>query len=328
MGSRLRLSVAIGDYFHIRHFVDGRISVAGLDPIWLQLQNEEILQRAFKHREFDVSEFSLAQYVALRAAGHDSLIAIPVFPSRVFRHGSIFVRRGEITEPSQLVGRRVGIPEWVQTAGVWTRGILAEDFGLDLKQVEWVQGGVLVPGREEHISVALPEGIHVRAEREVALTDLLLAGQIDAIVSARAPGQSGAAGPIGRMFEDSRRRELEWGLRTQIVPIMHVIVLRRDTYEQAPWIARGLLDGFERAKRAALDTLTDLTVSAVPVPWVGEQLHDLAGLFGHDWWAYGVEPNRPTLEAFLRYCRTQGIGDETMQVDDLFAPETLGEVRI
>ncbi len=326
--SRRSLSIAVGDYFHVRHLVDGRVDVPGLDLVWVQLQNEQILQRAFQHREWDASEFSLAQYVALRSQGDDSLIALPVFPSRVFRHSSIFVRRGGIERPEQLHGARIGVPEWVQTAGVWARGILVDDFGLDLTSVDWVQGGVFTPGRKEHVTVTLPDGIHVRAEADRSLSDLLSDGQLDAIISARAPAGFSPTGPIGPLFRNARERELEWGLRNRTVPIMHVVVLRRDVYEQAPWSARGLYDGFAAAKKAALAALSDLTVSVVPVPWVGEEPDRLSELFDGEWWPYGVEPNRASLSTFVRHARDQGVAVRDLEIESLFAPETLGEVRI
>lgn len=327
--SRRPLSIAVGDYFHVRHLVDGRVDVPGLDLTWVQLQNEQILQRAFQFREWDVSEFSLAQYTALRSRGDHSLIALPVFPSRVFRHGSIFVHRGGIDRPSQLNGARIGVPEWVQTAGVWARGLLVDDFGINLSSVDWVQGGLINPGRKEHIKAHLPDGIHVRAVTDRSLSDLLREGELDAVISARAPAGFSSDGPVGLLFENARELELEWGLRHQTVPIMHVIVARTDVYEQARWIACGLYEGFSAAKDAAVAALGDLTVSSVPVPWVGEELGHLSGLFQEgEWWPYGLEPNRAALTTFLRYARDQGIAAGDLELESLFAPETLGEVRI
>lgn len=320
--------MALGDYFHVRHLVDGRVDVPGVDLVWVQLQIEHILQRAFRYREWDVSEFSLAQYLALRSSGDDSLMAIPVFPSRVFRHGSIFVRPGELSGPEALAGRQIGVPEWVQTAGVWTRGLLADEFGVDLRSVRWVQGGLLTPGREEHVSVSMPDGVQIRAERGASLQDLLIGGEIDAIISARPPTALGVDGSITRLFADYRDRELEWGLRTRIVPIMHIVVIRREVYDQSRWIARALLDAFTEAKRAAMTLLTDLTASAVPVPWVGEEPLRYAGLFDGEWWPYGVTANRTNLEAFLRHAQAQGIAAAHLTVDELFAPETLSDVKV
>lgn len=326
--SDLRLSVALGDYYHVRHLVDGRVRTPGLDLVWVQIQNEEILQRSFRHREWDVSEFSLAQYVALRSRGSTELIAIPVFPSRVFRHGSIFVRQGGISAPEQLAGARIGVPEWVQTAGVWTRGLLADEYDLDLASVRWVQGGLHTPGREEHIVVALPAGIEVQAERRSALQDLLVAGEIDAIISARPPDQAKPGGPIVPLFDNHRELELDWGRRTKIVPIMHIVVVRSELYARSPWLVRGLLDAFSEAKQLAVSALADLTTSQVPVPWVGEEFERLRDLFDGEWWPYGVEANRHQLETFLRYARSQGIASPELSVNELFPPETMSEVRV
>jgi 4,5-dihydroxyphthalate decarboxylase len=327
--SDLRLSIAVGDYLHVRHLVDGRVHVPGLELTWVQLPIEQILQRAFLHGEWDVSEFSLAQYVALRSEGRDHLVAIPVFPSRVFRHGSIYVRRGEVDTPEGLRGARIGVPEWVQTAGVWTRGMLADDYGLRPADVEWVQGGLHSPGRAEHMRITLPHGVRIRAERERTLQDLLLAGDIDAVITARPPSQATPKGPIVPLFRNHRALELSWGRRVRFVPIMHLLVMRRDVYDRARWAAAGLLDAFEEAKSRALAALADLTVSQVPVPWVGEEFRRLADLFPSDeWWPYNVPANRNALETFLRYAAEQGVAAPGLQVDDLFAPETLTQVQV
>lgn len=322
-GGRLPLSIAIGDYVHVRPLIDGRVRTAGMDIAWVQIQNEQILQRAFRHREWDAFEFSLAQYVALRSSGHNDLVAIPVFPSRVFRHGSVFVRPGRTLEPRDLVGGRIGVPEWVQTAGVWARGILADEFGVHANNVEWVQGGLLQAGREEHVEVGLPDGVVVRRERQRSLTELLDAGELDAVMSARAPGRlDGDVEPV-RLLPDYRARELEWGIRNHVIPIMHVLVIRRDVYDRDRWIARGLLDAFDEARRVSVEALADLTTSIVPMPWVGDDIQALSELFPGEWWAYGVEANRHPLEMFLRYAATQGIARPALSIEDLFPVETL-----
>ena len=322
-------SLAVGDYAHVQALFDGRVRVEGLDLRFLRLSAEQVIQRMMEHREFEIAEFSFAQYVALRASGDTSLIAIPVFPSRVFRHGSIFVRAdGPRDDPGALNGGRIGVPEWVQTAGIWTRGILGEYLGVDVRSIEWIQAGVNQPGRRESAPLVLPEGIRYRAVADSTLTDMLDLGEIDAIVTARPPASfTDGSDRAVRLFSDVPAVEREWWARTGIFPIMHVVVLRRDAYEEARWIATGLVEAFTEAKRRSIAALTDNTYSHVPLPWVPDQLVEL-NPGGGEWWPYGVEPNRLTLDAFLRYCREQGLAPADLQVDDLFAPETLTAVRV
>jgi 4,5-dihydroxyphthalate decarboxylase len=321
-------ALAIGDYAHVQALADGRVRVQGLDLRIQRLSAEQVIQRTMEHQEWEIAEFSLAQYVALCSRGDQSLIAIPVFPSRVFRHGSIFVRADGPHDPSALGGGRVGVPEWVQTAGIWTRGILSEQYGLDLRSIEWVQAGVNQAGRRESVPVTLPPGVSCRSADGETLTDLLEAGSIDAIITARPPSSfTDGSGRTTRLISDFQAAERAWFNDTGIFPVMHVIVIRRDAYEQARWIAQNLVEAFTEAKRIELASLADITISHVPLPWIPDQLAELsAGV--DEWWPYGVEPNRPTLSAFLRYCSQQGVAPPSLKLEDLFAPETLTAVHI
>ena len=321
-------ALAIGDYAHVQALADGRVRVEGLDLRVLRLGAEQVIQRTMEHQEWEIAEFSLAQYVALRASGDRSLIAIPVFPSRMFRHGSIFVRADGPRDPSALADGRIGVPEWVQTAGIWTRGILNEQYGVNLRSIEWVQAGVNQAGRRESAPLVLPAGLSCLTMQDTTLTDLLDAGEIDAVITARPPESfTDGSGRAIRLIANFPEVERTWWEQTSIFPIMHVVVIRRDAYEEARWVAQGLVDAFTEAKRKSLASLSDSTYSHVPLPWVPYQLSMLAAGV-EEWWPYGVQPNRPTLDAFLRYCRDQGVAPESLQIEDLFAPETLTSVRV
>jgi 4,5-dihydroxyphthalate decarboxylase len=321
-------ALAIGDYAHVAALADGRVRVEGMELRVLRLSAEQVIQRTMEHQEWEIAEFSFAQYVALRASGDRSLIAIPVFPSRVFRHGSIFVRADGPHEPGALAGGRIGVPEWVQTAGVWTRGILHEQYRLDLRSITWIQAGLNQPGRKEAAPIALPPGISCHAMPAATLTGMLDEGEIDAIITARPPASfADGSGRVRRLISDFPAVELAWWRATGIFPIMHVVVLRRDAYEEARWIAQGLVSAFTEAKRRSLTLLADSTFSHVPLPWIPDRLAELTDE-ETEWWPYGIEPNRPTLTTFLRYCRDQGVAPPGLEIEDLFAPETLTEVRV
>ena len=324
------LAIAVGDYDHVRDLTSGNIAVPGVRLTPIHLAVEQIFQRFNVHRDWEVSEFSFAKYASMVAAGDASLVAVPVFPSRAFRHSSIYVRAdGDVNEPADLIGGRIGIPEWAQTAAVYTRGLLEEDYGVEIPGVRWVQAGVNRPGRQDHAHVSLPDGVEVLAAPDQSLNQMLVAGELDALLSARAPIDfTNGSGRLQRLFDDHAAVEREYYKRTGIFPIMHVLVIRGDVDARHPWIARNLLDAFEAAKRASLARLGDVTVSSLPLPWVAARVDEAIDMFGEDPWPYGIEPNRPTLEAFLRMCHEQGVCARSLQPEDLFSESALASVVV
>jgi 4,5-dihydroxyphthalate decarboxylase len=328
--SGVELTLAINDYDHVRDLVTGRVPVEGVSLTALTLSVEEIFFRFTQYREWDVSELSLGKYSSLVASGDDSLVAIPVFPSRVFRHSGIYVRGdGSVAEPAQLAGRRVGVPEWVVTAGIYTRGILVHEYGVALDSVEWFQGGVNEPGREELVTPALPDGVSLTPVADRSLEDMLLAGDLDAIVAPRAP--TGLADPdrdVVRLIADHRTVEAEYFRRTGVFPIMHVVAIKADVHERHPWVGANLMRAFEEAKRRSLERFDDVSASRFPLPWTWDQLPRARELLGDDPWPYGLEPNRPTLDTFLGYAHEQGANARRLKPEELFPKSVLSDFRI
>ena len=327
---RERLTLAISDYDHTADVVTGRVPVGGVDLTALVLPVEEIFFRMLTYREFDVSELSFAKYVSLRSQGDDSLVAIPVFPSRIHRHSSIYVRRdGPVQAPGDLAGRRVGLPEWAQTAAVYSRGMLAHQYGLDLASVEWVQAGVDQPGRREKVALRLSPGVRVTPAPEDSLSDMLVSGAVDAVLSAHPPGCFEHRHPnIRRLFEDYPAVEAAYYHETGIFPIMHVVVIRGDRLQGARWMAGELFKAFEAAKARSIARMLDVTAPRVPIPWCYARAAEAQAMFGEDYWPYGVEANRRTLEAFLQYAHEQGVCHRLLAPEELFAPETVRFVRV
>ncbi|MGH9058175.1 MAG: 4,5-dihydroxyphthalate decarboxylase, partial [Acidimicrobiales bacterium] len=265
----LPLTMAMSGYDHVRDLDSGAVRVEGVDLTSLTLPVEEIFFRFLKYREWHVSELSLAKYVALRAAGDTSLSAIPVFPSRVCRHSSIFVRRGGPTDPKELAGGRIGVPEWAQTASVYSRALLQHEWGIALSDVSWYQAGVNTPGRQEKVAVHLPDGVSLTRVPDRSLDDMLRAGDLDAVLSAHPPESfERGDGDLVRLFPDYQPVEREHVARTGIFPIMHITAIRADVLETAPWVAVNLLTAFEEAKRRSLARLAEITASRIPLPWI------------------------------------------------------------
>jgi 4,5-dihydroxyphthalate decarboxylase len=326
----VHLALAIGEYDHVRDLVEGQVRPAGIDLTWLNLPVEEIFFRFPLFREWDVSEMSLGKYAALRSRGDEGMIALPVFPSRVFRLSAIYVRADAGIETlGDLAGKRVGIPEWAQTATIYVRGYLAHEAGVPLQAVQWHQAGVNQAGRAEKVELRLPEGVRCTAVRDRSLSEMLLGGDLDAVISARPPRPFAEGHPgVRRLLPDFRRMEEEYWRKTGVFPIMHVVALRREILDAHPWVAMNLFEAFEEAKRRSLARLLDVTASRVPIPWTFDRAAEWQAAVGEDFWPYGVEPNRATLEAFLLYAHEQGVCARHLSPEELFAPQVLRRYRV
>jgi 4,5-dihydroxyphthalate decarboxylase len=326
----VHLTLALNEYDHVRDLLDGTIRAEGIDLTVLRLPVEEIFYRFTIHREWDVSEMSFAKFISLASQGDDSLVGIPVFVSRAFRHSSLYVRSdSDIARPEQLAGKRVGLPEWAQTAAIYSRGMLAHDYGIDLTSIHWHQAGVNDPGRVEKVKLNLPKGLRYTPVPEKSLTEMLLAGDVDALLTARPPAPYTVGdGRIRRVYENYREIELDYFKRTGIFPIMHLVAIRRDVYERHRWVAMNLLKAFEEAKDRSLARVRDITASFVPLPWMPDNAGVAQALFGEDFWPYGIEANRTTLEAFAQYAFEQGVCPKKVAVEDLFAPEVRSKFKV
>jgi 4,5-dihydroxyphthalate decarboxylase len=326
----LNLTLAIGEYDHVRDVLDGTIRVAGIDLTVMRLPIEEMFYRATFFREFDVCEMSFAKVIGLHAAGDRGLVPLPVFPSRVFRHSSVYVRSdSKLTQLEELAGKRVGVPEWAQTASVYSRGMLAHDCGVDLRSIRWFQAGVNQAGRKEKLKLALPDGLALSVVADRSLSQMLLDGELDAVLSARAPQPFvDGDGSMRRLLANPREVELDYARRTGIFPIMHVVAMRRDKYEAHPWIAMNLYSAFNEAKQRSVARASDITASFFPIPWTPELMADSKQWLGADPWPYGVDANRVTLEAFASYAFEQGVCSRKVELDELFPREVLSSFKV
>jgi 4,5-dihydroxyphthalate decarboxylase len=308
----LPLTLALGPYDHTRDVTDGTVRVEGVQLRTLNLPIEEIFYRFTLYREWDISEMSMGKYAALRSQDDRSVMALPVFISRAFRHSMFYVREGgAIKRAEDLKAKRIGVPEWAQTAGIYGRGYLSDYVGLQLADIQWIQAGVNEAGRKEKVQLKLPPGIQCRNVPDRTLNEMLLKGEIDAIMSARPPAALGQG--IVRLMPDARAAEEQYFKDTSIFPIMHALVLKSSVLEAHPWVGMNLYKAFCEAKQSSLERMSDVTASHAPMAWLTDYSERLRSIFGEDYFPYGIgterggQINRATLKAFLKFGFEQGV---------------------
>jgi len=319
------------NYDRVRALADGRVRPEGIDLNFLDLPVEETFFRMLRNREFDAAELSLSSYTVSLARDPKPFVAIPVFPSRSFRHSGIFISTASgIREPKDLAGKRIASPEYQLTAPVWSRGILQDEYGVRIESCEYFTGGQEQPGREEKQKLELPPQIRLKpipADR--TLSRMLAAGEIDALHSPRMPSTlHSAPDKVKRLFEDYVEVERAYYRKTKIFPIMHVIALRREVYEANRWIAMSLTKAFVEAQRICYDEMYQTAALRNMLPWMIAEIEWLKREMGDDWWPYGYAPNRHVLDTFLRYHHEQGLSRRRVAPEELFVPETLEAFKI
>lgn len=329
--SKLRLTLACWGYDRMRALADGRVRPEGIDLNFLDLPVEETFFRMLRNREFDVAELSLSSYTVSLFREPRPFVAIPVFPSRMFRHSCIFIStKSGIREPQDLAGKRIGTVEYQMTAPVWIRGILQDEYGVEVESCEYFTGGMEEPGREEKLKLDLPPRIKVRPVGPgKTLSQMLADGEIDALESPRMPSTLHTKpDKVKRLFENYVDVERAYYRKTKLFPIMHAIAIRREVYEENRWIAMSLYKAFVEAQKIAYEELYETTALRTMLPWMIAEIEDVRRDMGHDWWPYGFERNRAALDTFLRYHHEQGLSTRRLQPQDLFAAESLEAFKI
>jgi 4,5-dihydroxyphthalate decarboxylase len=316
---KLKLTLACGNYDRTQPLIDGRVEPEGVDLTFLRLRPGETFWRMLNHNEFDVSEMSLSSYTILRSEGDTRFIAIPVFPSRIFRHSAIYLRTdSKIELPQELKGKRIGVGDYQMTAAVWVRGLLTHEYGVRPGEVTWVTGRAVR-------TIEPPKGIRLEsAPRETTLEAMLERGEIDALVSVMIP--KGLGTTFRRMFRDWRAVERDYFRRTQIFPIMHTLVLQARLYEENPWLAISFYHAFCRARDIAFERMYDTDALTVSLPWVIDEVEASRDIFGPQIWDYSIEGSRPTLDALVNYLYEQQLTHRRMNIEELFAPNIAPEL--
>lgn len=327
---RLKLTFASSDYEHVRDLTMGPVEPEGIDLTCMTMQIEEMFYRFINFEEFDISEISSGKYTSMISQGDDRFVGLPVFPSRVPRQSSVYIRPdGPVQKPEDLAGKKIGLPEWGQSAAVYSRGWIQHDVGIPLSGIQWMQAGVNQPGRKEKVKLNLPDGISLTPCPDKSLTGMLLDGEVDAILSAHPPELVEQRDPrITRLFPNYVEVEKEYYNRTGIWPIMHLYAIRREVFEANPWVAMNMVKALTEAKDRSLERMLDITACRAPIGWVYQAAEDAREMFGDDFYPYGIEPNRKTLEAFLLYGFEQGLFHRHLTVEEMFPKEVQSEFKV
>ncbi|HET7680105.1 MAG TPA: ABC transporter substrate-binding protein [Xanthobacteraceae bacterium] len=327
---KLNLTVATDDYDHFRDFRLGLVKAEGIETTWLTMDIHEVFARFAANREWDVSELSFAKFVAQATEDNPDIVGLPVFASRMFRMSSFYInKKSGIKTAADLRGKKIGLPEWAQTAAVYTRGWLQHEAGVPLAEIDWYQAGTEQAGRTEKVELNLPKGLRLTRMPDKTLSAMIASGELDAVMIARPPSSFVKKHPdVVRLFPDFQAEEMRQFERTRVYPIMHIIALKRSVLKDHPWVARNLFNAFEESKDRSMQRLTDAAVSRYPVPWLADHIEKLQAKYGKDLYPYGIEENRPTLETFLQYAYEQGIARRHAKPEEIFPAGIMVSVKV
>ena len=323
---KIRLTLACWDYDRTRALQEGRVEVEGVELTYLPLRVEETFWRMLRYGEFDAAELSTGSYLMARDKGSPKLIAIPVFPSKTFRHSCIYINTDSgIEKPADMAGKRVGVPEYQITMAIWARGILQHEYGVPPEKMKWFTGGEEHPGREDKIRHDLPPAIDIRPiGPHQTLSSMLERGEIDAMISAHMPSPFVRRSPkVRRLIPNFREVEADYFRRTKIFPIMHTVVIRNEILERNPWAAVSVLQGFQKAKELCYRRMQNPRNFALV--WMHEFMQEQEEIFSKDPWPYNLEDNRKALEAVVRYAHDEGMIKTQPKIEELFYPSSLQE---
>jgi 4,5-dihydroxyphthalate decarboxylase len=317
---RRSLTLACGDYSITQALIDGTVKPEALDLNWITIPHAEMWRRMLNHYEFDASELSFSSYIVARTLNHP-LIAIPIFPGRAFRHSYIFINSNSgIKEPQDLRGKRVGLGEFQQTATVWVRGILQNEYGVPPEMIRWFTWA-----KRSSFNVDFPKEYDIRKVPSDKSPDkMLMDGELDAVICTSLFESFREGAPnVRRLFPNYKDVEIAYFKKTGIFPIMHTLVLREELWRECPWIATSLYKAFQKAKELAYERFNDISPYKICMAWFREPMEEQNRVLGNDPWMYGLEKNRTTIETLVQYLYQQGMIKRKPAIEELFAPNTL-----
>ena len=319
-GGNVPITLACGLYDRMQALYTGEVKPEGID---LTFRIEDFPRKLFDHamgtQEFDVCEMSSSDYITRTSAGSCPFVAIPVFPSKMFRHAMIAInRRSGIRKPKDLEGKRVGVMRYTMTAAIWQRGHLQNDYDVDLSKIHWVEGAINTSGSHGVPTIIPPGTSFERNESGKSMSDLLAEGKVDATIGTHLPNSRFTSPDVVRLFPDFKEVEKEYYKRTGIFPIMHLVAIKRDVYEKNPFIAQSLYRAFCESKKAAITKMRNYSALRYMLPWLPAELDELNEVFGDDPWTYGLDEARTNLGTLMTYMVQQRMLKAPIPVENLF----------
>jgi 4,5-dihydroxyphthalate decarboxylase len=329
---KLPLKIAGYRLDRVEALIDGRVQVEGCDAQFEIAAIGDMNTEVFSGPQSrEVTEIGLHPFMLAYAnEGFRDYSLLPVFPLRMFRHRSIFIRtdRG-IEKPEQLRGKKIATPGFSSTSLTWLRGILRHEYGISPEEIQWVvsskDSSAKAAGKVSKQESMIPKSLSVtRGPEGKDESDLLESGEVDALFHAAEPRAYVQGHPdVARLFGDYRKTERAYFANTGIFPIMHAVAIRNNVVEANPWLPRAVFEAYADAKKMMYAALTKMGWASISLPWVGQEIEETRELMGENFWPYGIEPNRKALEALFLYSHEQGLAKKRSKIEELFHPSTL-----
>jgi 4,5-dihydroxyphthalate decarboxylase len=329
---KLALKVAGYKLDRVDALIDGRVQIEGCDMQFEPASIGDINTNVFSGpQSYDVTEIGLHPYMLAYANdGFRGYSLIPVFPLRLFRHKSIFIRtdRG-ISKPEDLRGKKVATPGFSSTSLTWLRGIVQHEYGVKPEEIQWIvsskDSSAKAAGKVSKQENVVPKGLSVsKGPAGEDESDLLESGEVDALFHAAEPRAYVEGYPkVARLFPDFRKTERAYFAKTGIFPIMHAVAIRKDIIERNPWLPKAVFNAYSQAKQLMYDHLKKMAWVTISLPWIAQEIEETRGLMGDNFWPYGITPNRKTLETLFQYSYEQGLAERKLKIEELFHPSTM-----
>ena len=317
-----KITFACSLYDRMQALHTGEVKPEGVDLEFIPVEwARQIFDRMAGEQAYDVSELSSSEFISRKDANQCPFVALPVFPSRTFRHNTIWInKKSGIKTPKDLEGKRIGVPLYTMTAAVWQRGQLTDDYGVDFSGVTWVQGAINSAGAHGDPTVLpLLKPVNVEVNHSgKSLSDLLSEGAIDATIGTNNPDSRRTNPDVQRLFPDFKAVEKDVYKRTGVFPIMHLVAIRKEVYEKHPHIAQSLYDAFCESKMLALKRLRHFGALRSMLPWLTAEVDEIDEVFGYDPWPYGVEANLATIANLNRYLAEQNLIRAPLDINSIF----------
>ncbi len=315
--AKLRLSMACDNYDYLQPLKEGKVEAEGIDLNLITVESGIRHQRMFYYGEYDVCEFSMSSYLVARSKGIDWFPAIPFFTRRMFGHKFCFTRAGsEFKKPSDLKGRKIGIRTYENTLALMVKGMFMNNYNLSVDEVTWVCVN------DKLVGTSPPSNVKVeQVEGKKKLEELLLAKEIDAEAEPDLPpGWLNGEGKVERLFPDFEKAERDYYTKTQIFPIMHPIVIKKEILDRDPWVATSLYELFIKTWRQYRNFMQQ--PHRLSFAWAGSYLEEERAFFGRDPYAQGLKENHHDIKTMIQFAQEQGMLDRPITVEELFTENT------